>query len=215
MKLSSRLAFISALTALVLLLPLILPSGSVGLAEDLQAGVHYELILPPVPQPKGEKSVVEVFNFKCPHCFKLHPHMEAWAKSHQNSYRISSLPLFWGSQTDIPLRAYYAGEFLGKGAEMKRGIFKAYFKDSVNIESPDELDFLAEELGLNPEQFREYLNAFGVSAKIAQSKRQQQAFGVNSTPTLVVNGRYRVSYGQHAKGDPVTLFKIVEMLAAR
>ena len=62
---------------------------------------------------------------------------------------------------------------------------------------------------------KNFLNSFGVSAKIAQSKVQQRVFGVHSTPTLVINGKYRVSFGKHAKGDPLKLFEIVETLAAQ
>lgn len=188
------------------------PTEEKPAGETLVEGTHYERILPAVPQPGQHGTVYEVFNFKCPHCFTLHPAMEQWAKANRDKVDIYSLPVYWGSQTDMPVRAYYAATFLGQGDVMKSAIFKAHFQEAVDIENIDEMGFLAEEVGLNPETFKSYLNAFGVSAKLSQTKVQQRQFGVDSTPTLVVNGAYRVSFGKHAEGDPKKLFRIVEKL---
>ncbi|MBF0358750.1 MAG: thiol:disulfide interchange protein DsbA/DsbL [Magnetococcales bacterium] len=200
---------------LLLLCNIFSPRIATAQAETMLAGADYDPITPPVPQTGDKPAVVEVFNFKCPHCFTLHPYMDSWSEKNHDKYDIASIPVFWGKQTDMPVRAFYAAEFLGKGALMKDAIFKANFEHSVNIESADELGFLAEEAGLNPEKFKSYLNSFGVSAKIAQAKVEQRKYGVHSTPTLVVNGKYRVSFGKHANGDHIRLFKIVETLAAQ
>jgi protein dithiol oxidoreductase (disulfide-forming) len=215
MTISKHATVFHPLLALFILAALVLPLGASSQAAALEAETDYDVITPPVPQSGTKGSVVEVFNFKCTHCFKLHPHMDKWSGINKDAYNITSLPIYWGKQTDMPIRAYYAAEFLGKGSEMKDAIFKAHFENAVNIESTDELGFLAEEIGLNPEKFKSFLNSFGVSAKIAQAKVQQRVFGVHSTPTLVVNGKYRVSFGKHVKGDPKKLFNIVETLAAQ
>jgi protein dithiol oxidoreductase (disulfide-forming) len=200
---------------LLLLITLIAPLGSISHGMSVEENIHYEVITPPVPQPGDKPTIVEVFNFKCPHCFTLHHFMEKWSAKNHSRYSIKSLPIYWGKQTDMPIRAYFAAEFLGKGAQMKDAVFKAHFDHSVNIESSDELGFLAEELGLDPDKFKSYLGSFGVSAKIAQANELQRGFVVHSTPTLVVNGKYRVSFGKHAEGEAKKLFKIVETLAAR
>ncbi|MBF0445932.1 MAG: thiol:disulfide interchange protein DsbA/DsbL [Magnetococcales bacterium] len=200
---------------ILLLIALIAPLGSNSQAMSIEENVHYEVIVPPVPQPGDKPTIVEVFNFKCPHCFTLHHFMDKWSIINHSRYNIQSLPIFWGRQTDMPIRAYFAAEFLGKGPEMKDAIFKAHFDHSVNIENSDELGFLAEEIGLDPEKFKNYLESFGVSAKIAQANKQQRGFVVNSTPTLVVNGKYRVSFGKHAEGNAEKLFEIVETLATQ
>ncbi|MBF0379551.1 MAG: thiol:disulfide interchange protein DsbA/DsbL [Magnetococcales bacterium] len=209
--------FISSFFKLTLLLAItfVAPFGSTSHAMGVEENTHYDMIIPPVPQSGGKPTIVEVFNFKCPHCYTLHHQMGKWTAINSSRYNIQSLPIFWGKQTDMPLRAYFAAEFLGKGDEMKSAIFKAHFDNSVNIENIDEIGFLAEEVGLDPEQFKSYLGSFGVSTKLAQGNEQQHDFGVNSTPTLVVNGKYRVSFGKHADGDTKKLFKIVETLAAK
>ncbi|MBF0108840.1 MAG: thiol:disulfide interchange protein DsbA/DsbL [Magnetococcales bacterium] len=181
----------------------------------LKAGVDYTAIVPPVPVPTGKPEIVEVFNFKCPHCYDLHPHLEAWLKNNGDRYQYRSLPVYWGRQTDLPLRSFFAAEFLGRGPQMKTAIFKAHFDNNLNIENINELGFIAEEAGLDPEKFKSQLQSFGVSTRVSQALSLQKAYGVTGTPALVVNGKYQVSFGQHAKGDPKRLIAIVEALAAR
>lgn len=212
----SRQPALILLAPLFLLLLLLTQPGALH-AEALVDGKDYESINPPAPLMDRAPEVIEVFNFKCPHCFHLHPHLEAWAKTVEGKVHVKAMPVYWGQQTDIPVRAYYAALFMGKGKEMKDAIFKAQFEQGLNIENPDELAFIAEDLGLDPETFKENLNAFGVSAHVIQAKALQAKYNVKSTPTLVVNGRYRVSSKHtavdHEKGNWQPLFdRTVELL---
>ncbi|MEO5362944.1 MAG: thiol:disulfide interchange protein DsbA/DsbL [Magnetococcus sp. DMHC-8] len=185
-----------------------------------QPGTHYDLINPAVPRSGNKPEVVEVFNFKCPHCFTLAPHTAAWAEKNRQRLTFKSIPVYWGKQTDIPVRAYFAAEFMGKGEAMKQAIYKAHFDNSADIESIEEMVFLAEATGMDPQAFRTHMHSFGVSSRIAQAKSMQQAFRASSTPTLVVNGTYQVLPGKHARGtqEPVDhdkLFMIIEALLTR
>ncbi|MBF0162092.1 MAG: thiol:disulfide interchange protein DsbA/DsbL [Magnetococcales bacterium] len=188
--------------------------------SPLQAGVHYDPISPVVPRTGDKPEVIEIFNFKCPHCFSLAPHTAAWAEKNKERFVFKSVPVYWGKQTDVPARAFFAAEFMGKGEAMKQAIFKAHFDHSANIENIEDLMFLAEAVGLDQHAFRNQMNAFGVSAKLSQAKAMQQAFRTSSTPTLVVNGAYQILPGKHARGDGDAvqydkLFRIVETLAVR
>lgn len=184
-------------------------------AFEPKEGVDYTSITTPVPTPAGKPEIVEVFNFKCPHCYDLHPHLEAWQKASGDRYQYRSLPVYWGRQTDLPLRAFFAAEFLGRGPQMKHAIFKAQFENNLNIENIHELEFVAEEAGVDLEKFKGQLQSFGVSTRVSQALGMQKAYGAASTPTMVVNGKYLVSFGHHAKGDPKRLIAIVEALTTR
>ncbi|MBF0420665.1 MAG: hypothetical protein HQL78_10935, partial [Magnetococcales bacterium] len=63
----------------------VLTFGSAQAAEPEafvpKEGIDYATIANPVPAPAGKPEIVEVFNFKCPHCYDLHPHLEAWQKA--------------------------------------------------------------------------------------------------------------------------------------
>ncbi|MBF0153055.1 MAG: thiol:disulfide interchange protein DsbA/DsbL [Magnetococcales bacterium] len=180
--------------------------------EDLLAGKHYTLIQNSSPAPGNRPQVLEIFNFKCPHCFKLHPVFAAWAEKNQDRFEIRSLPIVWDNQSDLPVRAYFTALLLGKGKEMQHLLFKATFQDSMEIDNPDVIAFLAEEAGLKADPFKSQLTGFGVVAKVSQAKAQARAFGISGTPSVVVNGRYLVQ-GTHAEGDWHRFMAIVETLA--
>jgi thiol:disulfide interchange protein DsbA len=180
-----------------------------------KAGENYEAITPPVPVSGSRPEVVEVFNFKCPHCVKLHPAMNEWSEKMKNKYDIKSLPIAFSQQSDQPLRAFHAAQFLGREADMKHALFNAHFVDQVNIDSPQELAFLAEGMKMDSAAFQTHMNSFGVQSRIAQGRSQAQAYGITGTPTLVINGRYRVIPGRHDQGSYERLFAIVEALAAQ
>ncbi|MBF0461777.1 MAG: thiol:disulfide interchange protein DsbA/DsbL [Magnetococcales bacterium] len=189
-------------------------------AETLQAGIHYDLINPVLPRSETKPEIVEIFNFKCPHCFALAPYTTAWAEKNKDRFLFKSVPVYWDKQTDIPARAFFAADFLGKGEAMKTAIFKAFFDRSIDIENREEMTALAQATGMEIEAFRTHMNSFGVSARLAQAKSLQQTYQVSATPTLVVNGKYRILPGKHAKGttEPVDydkLFKIIETLATQ
>ncbi|WP_130470426.1 thiol:disulfide interchange protein DsbA/DsbL [Candidatus Magnetaquicoccus inordinatus] len=188
-------------------------------APALQEGIHYDLITPAVAKTTDKPEIVEVFNFKCPHCAALAPHTAEWAEKNKARFQFRSLPVFWGKQTDLPLRAFFAAEFLGKGEAMKQAIFNAHFNHSADIENKEELVFMAEALGLDGKTFQNQLFAFAVSAKLSQAKALQESYRVSFTPTLVVNGTYQILPSRHAKGengvDHARLFEIIETLAQK
>ncbi|MEO5347563.1 MAG: thiol:disulfide interchange protein DsbA/DsbL [Magnetococcus sp. YQC-9] len=178
-----------------------------------KAGVNYEEIKPPVPMTATKPEVVEVFNFKCPHCIYLHPHMEAWSARMKDRYAIKSLPIPFANQSDAPVRAFYAAQFLDREAEMKHAIFNAHFVDQVNIDSPQELAFIAEGMKFDSVVFQTHMVSFGVGSKLAQGQALASAYGITGTPTLVINGRFKVIPGKHDQGDYEKLFQIIEALA--
>lgn len=200
-----------AVTALALLATLAFSPLLAG--ERLESETHFRLIEPPVAVKGDKAEIVEVFNFKCPHCYSLHKVMAAWSEANKGRYAIKSLPIFWGQQKDTPVRAYYAADFLGRGEAMKHLLFKGHFDDNRNIEEMADIQMMAEEAGLDGKKFQEAMASFGVMGKVAQGRTLAQALGVNSTPTVVVNGKFAVS-PDHGGGEPKRMLEIVEELAA-
>lgn len=199
---------------LLLLTAALLLAAPVALAQPPEEGFQFERITPPIA-PKGSKpEITEVFNFKCPHCFHLHPHLMEWRKKNESRFDFPSVPIFWGEQTDLPLRAYFTAEAMGKGEVMKDLIFKAQFDRKINIEDEKIMADLAKEAGLDVQKFNASLRSFGISGKVARSLALAKAYGAASTPTLVINGRYRVN-PTHANGDWNKMFEIAEFLANR
>ncbi|MBF0612665.1 MAG: thiol:disulfide interchange protein DsbA/DsbL [Magnetococcales bacterium] len=185
-----------------------------GQAEELSVGFHYDLIKPPVEMSGSKPEIYEVFNFQCPHCDHLAPIFDKWSQKNKDRFVIKHLPIYWGKQTDTPVRAFFTAEFMGKGEEMRTALFKSHFRDKGNIESRDTMVKLAQEIGLDANQFAANMDSFGVMGKLAQARTLAKAFGVNSTPMVVVNGKFRVN-SEHGSGSWDKMLEIVETLAVK
>ncbi|MBF0187316.1 MAG: thiol:disulfide interchange protein DsbA/DsbL [Magnetococcales bacterium] len=210
-----------ALLALVLLVFVLMPTqggsensvSTEALPQTLEEGKHFERIGNP-PEPTGAShlpEILEIFNFKCPHCLTLYPHFASWAAKQRGKFLFKTIPVYWGTQTDGPVRAYYAGHYLGKGEEMKEAIFSAHFGGGLNIENRNEMAFVAEEVGIRHDDFLSAYDSFGVERKAKQARRLAKDLGVRSTPQVVIDRTYRVTL-THADGDPQRMMRIIETL---
>ena len=180
----------------------------------LTAGEEFERIDPAKPPKQTDKAlIVEVFNFKCPHCFHAHDEISEWAEKNADKIRFRAIPIYWKQQTDLPLRYYYAGHMLGKGHEMKTALFKAHFEDKMDIESASELSFVAEEVGIDPKKLANLAADKRSVEAVKKGARLSEAYGIESTPTLVVNGRYQTNL-RMAGETWSDVFRVVETLMA-
>jgi thiol:disulfide interchange protein DsbA len=184
---------------------------------DVQPDEHYELITSAstTSTPRARPEIVEIFNFKCPHCYTLHQDFQPWEEQNHARIHIQSMPVFWGTQSDLPARAFFAAQLGGKGGAMKTAIYKAHFDDQRDIEQESELVELAKDIGLDVKQFRDNLRSFAVATHVSQSLQLKKRYGVNSTPTLVINGTYRVMPGPHAGNNWQRLRAILDVLVTR
>ncbi len=67
--------------------------------------------------------------------------------------------------------------------------------------------------GVSNEDFNKTYNSFAVETLLRKSQVMQKRYGVRGTPTVIVNGKYRVS-GTLA-GQPADMIKVVEALVER
>ena len=62
--------------------------------------------------------------------------------------------------------------------------------------------------GVNPSTFISTANSFVVDSEMARGDQLVRAYGVSSTPTLVVNGKYRVEMNAERKIGPKEIVEI-------
>ncbi|MGN7614253.1 DsbA family protein [Magnetococcales bacterium HHB-1] len=213
----NKKAFLAKTGAVLLGMFLLISSLPLAASDNLVAGEDYIEVADRFPDdlPKDRPEILEIFNFKCPHCYHLHGPLEAWQKKNSHQYRFRALPLFWGRQSDLPARAYYAARYEGKGPEMLNALFDMQFgSGSGDIENRDDLFFLLDDLGLDEKKFSQRLSSFGIKHLVQKAQSEAERYGINFTPAIVINRRYMVSMTQ-AKGDNKRLFELIEILAKR
>jgi thiol:disulfide interchange protein DsbA len=168
-------------------------------ATGLVAGVDYDVI--PNGQPyqpiNGKIEVVEVFGYVCPACARFEPMFTAWKAKVPADVHVTYVPAPFGAQWTPYARAYYVAEDLGLVDRTHTALFRAiHLEQSLPGEGkkPDEAAVAAfyGKYGADPKSFLADMHSFSTEAKVNRGKQFMIRSGASSTPTIVVDGKYRV-----------------------
>jgi protein dithiol oxidoreductase (disulfide-forming) len=167
------------------------------------AGTDYEEIAGGQPyQPlDGKIEVVEVFGYVCPACAAFHPVVSDWEKKLPADVRFTYVPAPFGPEWNPYAKSYYVAESMGLVKRTHDALINAIHVTHTmpgEGDKPDEqkiANFYAG-YGANAAQFLAAMNSFAVASKVNRGKQFMMRSGVSSTPTLVINGKYRVTGGR-------------------
>lgn len=192
-------------------------------------GKNYFRIEPAQPTDDPSKVVVtEVFSFACPACYHFKPIMDKIATSLPPYARVEYLPAGFIPTEDWPAfqRAYFAAQALGVDARSHDAMFDAVWKtgelatDNLvtgqlksKMPSLEQIAGFYARYGVKPADFVATANSFAVSTKVRRADQTIQAMGVVGTPTLVIDGKYRLDVAS-AGGYPQTI-ELVQWLVQR
>ena len=202
------------LTALLfLLLPLAVLAQPI--APGYREGVDYETLPQPIPTwGKGKIEIAEVFSYACVHCFHFQPEVNKFKQTMAKDVRWEYVPAAFGGHWDVFARAYFAAQILGVQAKTHDAVFNGIFvANKIKTGSPEELADLYASLGADRAKFLVAFNSPDATARLARAREFGLRSGVQGTPTLIVNGKYRVM-GREDTG--VTgMFRTAEFLVAK
>ena len=186
-----------------------------GATPPFEAGTHYTVITPPQPTSTddGKIEVTEIFMFACPGCFAFEPHLQRWLEKKADYINFVRIPAAWNPTAEIHARAYYTAEALGKLGEIDEPFFTAFHTQRNYLETEAKLADFFEQHGVDKATFARTFNSFAVTAKLKRAEELIGRYGVESTPSVVVNGKY-LATGRMA-GTYEAWFAIVDELAAR
>ncbi len=179
-------------------------------------GTDYTTIDTP-DQPTGAKvQVTEVFGYGCPHCAAFQPHMTAWEKTLPSDVQLTYLPAAFGADPvhcwDDFARAFYAAQAMGVQVKSHDNIYKAVF-DQHRFNGCASIPALYADYGVDAKVFASTMQSFAVSAKIAAAHEQAVRWGVDATPTVIVDGKYRLQ--ETAAGGPTAMLHTIDWLVAK
>ena len=174
----------------------------------------YDLVTPPQPTDTPNKiEVVEVFWYGCPHCYTFLPSMEKYAKGTADDVAVRHMPAIFRDSWIDHARAFYTAELLGVEEQIHRPLFEAIHERKQPLDTQDALMAFFETYGVSNDDFNKTYTSFAVETLLRKSQVMQQRYGVRGTPTVIVNGKYRVS-GTLA-GQPADMIKVIEALVER
>lgn len=138
-----------------------------------------------------------MFNYVCPACAMFQPLVNSWKARQPADVRFTYVPAAFGGNWDPYVRAYYAAEAMGIADKAHDGIFHAIhversLRGERGQDSPEDIARVYAKFGADPAQFVSTMASFTVNAKFGRARQYIAQQRANSTPTIIVNGRYRI-----------------------
>ena len=217
-----------AAAAAALLLTLGTPALS---ASPWTEGVNYFLIVParPTSLPPGKVEVTEVFSYACPACNLFQPTMHKLKASLPPNAVLDFLPASFNPSEDWPMfqLAYFTAQSLGVADQTHDAMFKAVWQSgelavidpatqAIKSRLPaieDAARFYKTQAGVPIDKFLAAAKSFSVDVKVRAAEGLVQNYRADRTPTIVVNGKYRVNV--ESAGGPDQLVELVKWLVAK
>jgi thiol:disulfide interchange protein DsbA len=207
--------------------------ASVAGAAPIEAGKQYE-VLQQVQRTNvapGKVEVMEVFSYGCPACDHFQPTMKKLKAALPANAQLVYLPASWNSAENWPTfqRAYLTAKSLGVADKAHDQMFAAIWDSGGELaiqengpQSPlkkklpsieDIARFYQKVTGANPADFVAASKSFSVDLKMRQADAQILAMQVQSTPTLIVKGKYRLNNDAMQSADDI--IGVVKFLVAK
>ena len=162
------------------------------------AGVDYVEIAggQPFEPGSGKIEVVEVFSYTCPHCAQFEPIVLAWRGKQTADVKFTPVAGFFGGNPEPFAKAYYAAEAMGVLGKTHEAMFRAIHIDrSLNAHdaNAETISAFYGKFGVDPAQFAGTMSSFAIDAKLKRANQFIQRSGVEGSPTVIVDGKYRVT----------------------
>ncbi len=210
---------------------LITASAAAQSPTTWREGENYFDIQPPqaTNAPEGKVEVTEVFSYACPACNQFYPVADRLRSSLPPNAVLDFVPASFNSSEDWPVfqRAYFAAQALGIAARTHDAMFNAVWQSKTlaivdtatgRLKDPlptieDVAEFYQRTAGVSTERFLAAASSFSTDVKMRQADAYAQACQVDSTPTIIVNGKYRVTV--ISAGGYDQLIALVKWLVAK
>ena len=132
-------------------------------------------------------TIVEYFDPNCPHCKTFHETMSTLVSEYQDEVQFVYKPFPLQGASLPEIQALYAAEQEGKFTEMLNA---QYARQSRSGITEQDLRAIASEIGMNPDVLMSRIEQDKYRQMVIQQRKRAIEIGVNSTPTVLVNGHF-------------------------
>lgn len=207
-KISTQLTILTLLSFSLLGLVTV---GDLSAADEYNVEGRYKRISPARPLEQTDKvEVVDVFWYGCSHCYHFLPLIEQWGEGKPDYVDFKRLPAIFADSWEVHARAYYTARVLGVDDKVHVQIFNAIHGEKRSLNNKQEMMVFFAEHGVDSEDFATAYDSFSVDALTRESQVMPRRWGVQGTPSVIVNGRYLIS-GSLAGSYP-EMIKVLQVL---
>ena len=155
----------------------------------------------PFDTTDGRIELVEVFGYVCPACAAVQPTVRAMKATFPGDVHMVYIPAAFGSMWDTYAKAYYTSDAMGLVDKTHDALFRAIHVDKTlkgerGMDTPEDIAAFYQAYGADPKQFVSSMASFAIAAKVNRARQYAMAAfgdGRASTPTFIVNGKYRIT----------------------
>ena len=176
-----------------------------GGARQWQEGQDYFLVEPAQATSTGNKiEVLEVFSYACPHCAHFQPNVEELKSKLPANAQFVLLPAVFQPAWEPFARAFYTAKSLGVLDKTHQALFDAIHRDHQPLRTIEDLaNLFYSHYGVAPGTFLSTATSFVIEGQLEHGNALVRDYHVDATPTLVINGKYRVTgNGERGIGFP-------------
>lgn len=183
-------------------------------AADFVADKDYTVLKNP-EKIEGNKIIVRTFFwYGCPHCYRLEPYMNAWAKTKPADVIYLQTPAAMNPVWEQNARGFYAAQLLGYQGKTHQAMFDAIQKDRQKLFDQESIGKWYASQGVDINKFNSMYNSFAVNTRIARSNDAARRYQITGTPVVIVDGKYMVQ-GEDGKVPQVVDFLVKKSRAER
>lgn len=202
------------LTRLLTLMSLTVLAALPAQAQPAQyvEGTHYEELSNSVRTSDPDKiEVTEVFWYGCQHCYAFEPLIENWEENLPEDVAFVRSPGMWNELMEVHARIFYAAQALDVLDEVHTKAFNEIHQRGNYLQSEEQIKELFTSVGVSEEDFESAWSSFSVTSSVSRAGSRMRDYGVRGVPSLIVNGKYRVSAGG-ANRSQSDMLKVAEFL---
>lgn len=193
----------------LLLFPL-LACGAQEAPEKYKAGAgkDYEILVTPIRTTYPDKiEVAEAFSYGCSHCFHFEPALSTWLTKLPADVYFVRVPVIWDNDIRaLHAKMYFTALQLKKLDTLHSAIFTAIHVNKKSLDDEGAIAAFFNDNGVDAKAFAKTFNSFGVDSQVKQSEAKVRGFNVTGTPTVIVNGKYKIM------GDPQKIIDVTNFL---
>jgi len=196
--------------SLLIAAALLLSNGS---NASVELGKDYKMLNPSQPTSNKNIEVLEFFFYGCSHCFNLHNPLSSWEKTMPNDVELTLVPTIFRNSMEPMARTMYALESMGQLNKLHEALYRAWNVEKQELFDESAITNFVAKHGVDRKKFAAAYNSFSMQSKVVRAKQMVRSYGINGTPTLVVDGKYVVTGLQ--PDDTVRVLKEVIQMARK
>lgn len=183
--------------------------------EQYQAGLHYTELEGAPAVTTGPIHLYEAFSYLCTHCNTFEPYITSWKKRKPENVEFTRIPIVFGrSAWELYARGYVTAQTMGIGDEAHAAMMDRIWKEKAVMRTMDELADFYSAFGVSAESFLATSKSFAVDARMRKDQRMAMSWEIQGTPSLVLNGKYRIE-GNAAVPSYDVMLDVVDFLIKR